>query len=79
ARGLARSGCRPDGKQARTRADARPCRLDLRVMFTQPGMGDSESRALFVDPVTLAIKGDMVVYGTSGTLPFRTKLDYLHR
>ncbi|AZS79580.1 PepSY domain-containing protein [Achromobacter spanius] len=50
-----------------------------RVMFTQPGMGDSESRALFVDPVTLDIKGDMMVYGTSGTLPFRTTLDYLHR
>lgn len=50
-----------------------------RVMFTQPGMGDSEARALFVDPVTLKIEGDMVVYGTSGTLPFRTKLDYLHR
>ncbi|MEN4923154.1 PepSY-associated TM helix domain-containing protein [Achromobacter spanius] len=50
-----------------------------RVMFTQPGMGDSESRALFVDPVTLKIQGDMTVYGTSGTLPFRTKLDYLHR
>lgn len=50
-----------------------------RVMFTQPGLGDSESRALFVDPVTLEIKGDMIVYGTSGTLPFRTTLDYLHR
>ncbi|WP_332608194.1 PepSY-associated TM helix domain-containing protein [Achromobacter sp. ESBL13] len=50
-----------------------------RVMFTQAGMGDSESRALFVDPVTLAIKGDMMVYGTSGSLPFRTTLDYLHR
>lgn len=50
-----------------------------RVMFTQPGLGDSESRALFVDPVTLDIKGDMIVYGTSGTLPFRTTLDYLHR
>lgn len=50
-----------------------------RVMFTQAGMGDSESRAVFVDPVTLAIKGDMMVYGTSGTLPFRTTLDYLHR
>ena len=50
-----------------------------RVMFTQAGMGDSESRALFVDPVTLEIKGDMMVYGTSGTLPFRTTLDYLHR
>ncbi|KRC80562.1 hypothetical protein D3C85_700040 [compost metagenome] len=50
-----------------------------RVMFSQPGLGDSESRALFVDPVTLEIKGDMIVYGTSGTLPFRTTLDYLHR
>ncbi|WP_454674039.1 PepSY-associated TM helix domain-containing protein [Achromobacter pestifer] len=50
-----------------------------RVMFTQPGLGDSESRALFVDPATLEIKGDMIVYGTSGTLPFRTALDYLHR
>lgn len=50
-----------------------------RVMFSQPGLGDSESRALFVDPVTLDIKGDLIVYGTSGTLPFRTTLDYLHR
>lgn len=50
-----------------------------RVMYTQPGLKDSESRALFVDPVTLEIKGDMIVYGTSGTLPFRTTLDYLHR
>ncbi|SAI20112.1 sulfite reductase [Bordetella ansorpii] len=50
-----------------------------RVMFSQPGLGDSESRALFVDPVTLAVKGDMIVYGTSGSLPFRTTLDYLHR
>lgn len=50
-----------------------------RVMFTYAGLGDSESRALFVDPVTLDIKGDMIVYGTSGTLPFRTALDYLHR
>jgi uncharacterized iron-regulated membrane protein len=50
-----------------------------RVMFTQPGLGDSESRAIFVDPVSLEIKGDLIVYGTSGNLPFRTTLDYLHR
>lgn len=50
-----------------------------RVMFTQAGLGDSESRAIFVDPVSLAIRGDLIVYGTSGILPFRTKLDYLHR
>lgn len=50
-----------------------------RVMFAQTGLGDSESRAIFVDPVSLAIRGDLIVYGTSGILPFRTQLDYLHR
>ncbi|UFN47493.1 PepSY domain-containing protein [Roseomonas sp. OT10] len=49
------------------------------VMFLQPGLAESESRAIFVDPVTLAIRGDMTVYGTSGILPLRTTLDYLHR
>src|SRR5690606_20768477 len=38
---------------------------NTRVMFNQPGLGESESRAIFVDPVTLAVKGDLVVYGTS--------------
>lgn len=50
-----------------------------RIMFWEAGLGDSESRAIFVDPVSLEVKGDLVVYGTSGTLPFRTALDYLHR
>jgi len=50
-----------------------------RVLFAQAGLGDSESRAIFVDPVSLAVTGDLVVYGTSGILPFRTTLDYLHR
>ncbi len=50
-----------------------------RVMFAQPGLGDSESRAIFVDPVSLKIQGDLIVYGTSGNLPLRTKIDYLHR
>lgn len=50
-----------------------------RVMFAQSGLGDSESRAIFVDPLSLEIKGDLIVYGTSGILPFRTQLDYLHR
>ncbi|MDU0342445.1 PepSY-associated TM helix domain-containing protein [Bosea rubneri] len=50
-----------------------------RVMFAQAGLGDSESRAIFVDPVSLAVKGDLIAYGTSGILPFRIQLDYLHR
>ncbi|MBU9846201.1 PepSY-associated TM helix domain-containing protein [Rahnella ecdela] len=50
-----------------------------RVMFSDPNLGASKSRAIFIDPVTLAVKGDMTVYGTSGILPFRTWLDDLHR
>ncbi|EIC84883.1 PepSY domain-containing protein [Serratia sp. M24T3] len=50
-----------------------------RVQFAEAGLGASKSRAIFVDPVTLDVKGDLVVYGTSGVLPFRTWLDDLHR
>ncbi|SIT19394.1 PepSY-associated TM helix domain-containing protein [Insolitispirillum peregrinum] len=50
-----------------------------RVMFTQPGLPDSETRTVFVDPVTLAVHGELRTYGTSGVLPLRLMLDYLHR
>ncbi|WP_455821126.1 PepSY-associated TM helix domain-containing protein [Pseudomonas cerasi] len=50
-----------------------------RVMFARADLGPSETRAVFVDPKTLEIRGVMTVYGTSGVLPFRTWLDYLHR
>ncbi|WP_420826117.1 PepSY-associated TM helix domain-containing protein [Microbacterium excoecariae] len=50
-----------------------------RVMFQEPGLGASESRAIFVDPGTGAVTGDLTVYGTSGALPVRTWIDYLHR
>ncbi len=52
---------------------------NTRVMFTEAGLAGGEHRALFVDPVTLDIRGDLVVYGTSGNLPFRTWLDHMHR
>ncbi|WP_317178270.1 PepSY-associated TM helix domain-containing protein [Pectobacterium sp. HCp5_1] len=50
-----------------------------RVMFTLPELGTSESRAVFIDPVSLENRGSEIVYGTSGILPFRIWLDYLHR
>ncbi|MCZ0960101.1 PepSY-associated TM helix domain-containing protein [Paracoccus benzoatiresistens] len=50
-----------------------------RIMFSDPALGPSENRTLFVDPVTLEVRGDLTTYGTSGILPFRTTLDYLHR
>jgi len=50
-----------------------------RVMYIDPALKPSENRAIFIDPVSLAVRGDMTVYGTSGILPFRQQIDYLHR
>ncbi|MCW6540679.1 PepSY domain-containing protein [Yersinia ruckeri] len=49
-----------------------------RVMFNATGLNSGESRAIFIDPVTLDVLGDMAVYGSSGSLPLRTWLDKLH-
>ena len=45
-----------------------------RVMFSDPLLGESENRTLFVDPVTLEVRGDLTTYGTTGILPFRITL-----
>lgn len=50
-----------------------------RVMFTDPSLGESETQAIFVDPVTLEIKGNLTVYGTTGILPLRLMIDKVHR
>lgn len=50
-----------------------------RVMFDDPNLGESESRAIFIDPTTAEVTGDLTVYGTSGALPLRTWVDQLHR
>ncbi|MEL0550640.1 MULTISPECIES: PepSY domain-containing protein [Enterobacteriaceae] len=50
-----------------------------RVMFADPQLGESETRSIFIDPVTLKVTGDMTVYGTSGILPLRQWIDYAHR
>lgn len=50
-----------------------------RVMYVGEGLGESETRAIFVDPATAEIRGDLTAYGTSGALPMRTWIDQLHR
>ena len=50
-----------------------------RVMYSGPGMGPSEYRAIFIDPITAQVRGDLNVYGTSGVLPIRAWLDQFHR
>ncbi|MEU1984989.1 PepSY domain-containing protein [Nocardia sp. NPDC019395] len=50
-----------------------------RVLFSDPGLGESERRAVFVDPVTAAPVGESVVYGSSGALPLRAWISQAHR
>lgn len=50
-----------------------------RVMIIDSAHGASESRAIFVDPVTAEVLGQLNVYGTSGVLPLRTAIDQFHR
>lgn len=49
-----------------------------RIIFNDPSRNLS-NQAVFIDPYTLQIKGQLAVYGTSGVLPLRTTLDHLHR
>lgn len=53
--------------------------LTTRVLFADPSLGSGRTRAVFVDPATLEIRGELASYGSSGILPFRTFLDELHR
>ncbi|MGX5360103.1 PepSY-associated TM helix domain-containing protein [Kocuria sp. KH4] len=50
-----------------------------RVMFTDPALGASEHRGVFVDPGTGEVVGDETVYGTSGSLPVSTAISRFHR
>lgn len=68
----------PSGDLVAVRPAAEPG-ATTRVLFAEEGLGESERRAVFVDPGTGRVTGDLVVYGTSGVLPLRTALDHLHR
>jgi uncharacterized iron-regulated membrane protein len=49
-----------------------------RVLFDAPGLGESERLAVFVNPGNAQVTGELVAYGSSGALPFRTWLSRLH-
>jgi uncharacterized iron-regulated membrane protein len=50
-----------------------------RIMYAEAGLMESQNRAIFIDPGTAEVRGDLLVYGTSGALPFRTWVDTFHR
>ncbi|MFF3556745.1 PepSY-associated TM helix domain-containing protein [Streptomyces tsukubensis] len=50
-----------------------------RVLMDAPGTPEGTSLAVFVNPHTGEIRGELPSYGSSGALPLRTWLDGLHR
>lgn len=48
-----------------------------RVIYSDP-VENISNQAIFVNPYTLELKGQLPVYGTSGVLPFRTLIDQFH-
>lgn len=68
----------PEGALVAVRPAAGPGDT-TRVLFDLPGLGESERLAVFVNPGNAAVTGELVAYGSSGALPFRTWLSELHR
>ncbi len=68
----------PDGALIAVRPAAGPGDT-TRVLFDVPGFGEAERIAVFVNPGNAAVTGELVAYGSSCALPFRTWLSHLHR
>ncbi|UQE76045.1 PepSY domain-containing protein [Gordonia sp. PP30] len=69
---------RPDLTVSAVRPPASPGDT-TQVLFADPSLPESTRLAVFVDPVTLRVQGELPSYGSSGSLPVRTWLDGLHR
>ncbi|MGW6570008.1 PepSY-associated TM helix domain-containing protein [Streptomyces sp. NPDC054975] len=50
-----------------------------RVLMADPDVEEGKSLAVFVDPYTAEVRGQLPSYGSSGALPLRTWIDELHR
>ncbi|GAA3873518.1 PepSY-associated TM helix domain-containing protein [Streptomyces sedi] len=68
----------PEGTLNGVRPAAEPG-ATTRVLLDQPDLGPSHRLAVFVDPYTAEVRGDLEAYGSSGALPFRWWIDELHR
>lgn len=80
--GAASAWLREQGRPEQALFAVRPARAEghtSRIMYKMAGARSGESLGVFVDPVSLKVQGALVVYGTSGTLPFRGFIDYIHR
>ncbi|MET9933804.1 MULTISPECIES: PepSY-associated TM helix domain-containing protein [unclassified Streptomyces] len=68
----------PDGTVTAVWPGAEPG-ATTRVLMADPGVPEDTSLAVFVDPYTGEVRGQLPSYGGSGALPLRTWTDGLHR
>lgn len=69
----------PDGTIAAVRPSAE-ADATTRVMLSGiPGVDPDHTLAVFVDPYTGEVRGELEQYGSSGALPLRTWVDEFHR
>ncbi|MFJ5706951.1 PepSY-associated TM helix domain-containing protein [Streptomyces sp. NPDC093105] len=75
--GIAREA-NPDGTVTAVWPAAEPG-ATTRVLMADPDAPEGTSLAVFVDPYTGDVRGQLPSYGSSGALPLRTWIDGLHR
>ncbi|MDX2295691.1 MULTISPECIES: PepSY-associated TM helix domain-containing protein [Streptomyces] len=75
--GVAREA-NPDGTVTAVWPAAEPG-ATTRVLMADPDAPEGTSLAVFVDPYTGEVRGQLPSYGSSGALPLRTWIDGLHR
>ncbi|MFE5547264.1 PepSY-associated TM helix domain-containing protein [Streptomyces sp. NPDC056534] len=68
----------PDGTVTAVWPGAEPG-ATTRVLMADPDVAEDASLAVFVDPYTGEVRGQLPSYGSSGALPLRTWIDGLHR
>ncbi|MEU2898128.1 PepSY-associated TM helix domain-containing protein [Streptomyces sp. NPDC001273] len=69
----------PDGTIAAVRPSPE-AGATTRVMLSGiPGVDPAHTLAVFVDPYTAEVRGELEQYGSSGALPLRTWIDEFHR
>ncbi|WP_435187711.1 PepSY-associated TM helix domain-containing protein [Streptomyces sp. bgisy126] len=68
----------PDGTVTAVWPGAEPG-ATTRVLMADPDAPEGTSLAVFVDPYTGDVRGQLPSYGSSGALPLRTWIDGLHR
>ncbi|MCT2182784.1 PepSY domain-containing protein [Brevibacterium casei] len=49
-----------------------------RVLYEDPSLEENESRAIFIDPATAEVQGDLTSFSSEGALPVRKWIDQLH-